>query len=189
MILISFIIVYRLFVCIWGYIFKINVSNKTTSQLVTGLTPFTFYLFTIESCNSIGCASSNSDNQSRVQTLPDIPEHLLPLSLNSKTSYSIEIEWNAPLNPNGVIDHYILERKDYAAPLSTLINNNNNNNMNGTGLIGKSFRTKLKRFQLESDKRSYVDNDDLEPCGVYSYRLLAFNQVCNDFLYTITQSI
>lgn len=149
------------------------MTNRTTSWLVEGLTPFTLYLFTIDSCNSIGCASSNSDNQSRIQTLPDIPEQLAELVLFSKTSFSVEVDWSPPRKPNGVIAYYVLERKDYAAPISTMLNNANGSDL----LIGRSLRSKLKRFQLESDKVSFLDNDDLEPCGIYSYRILAFNQV------------
>lgn len=149
------------------------MSNVTTSALISDLIPFTQYLFTIEAFNSVGCVSSSNSitsNHSRIQTLPDIPEDLEPLTLSSQTSYSIEISWSPPLKPNGIISHFILERKDFSPPLSMQLNSLFNGSTN-------DYKPKIKRYRFEGDKREYADYDDLEACGVYSYRLLAFNQV------------
>jgi hypothetical protein len=128
-------------------------------------------LFTVDSCNSVGCVTSSdpiSSNQSRVQTLPDVPEGLEPLLLVSKSSFSVDIKWKAPKCPNGLISYYILERRDLYPPL---------NAQSETVTFKMGINFKVKRYHFEANKSSFCDFDDLEACGLYSYRLFAFNQV------------
>ena len=169
---------------------KVNVTNETNTAEVTGLVPFTTYIFIVDSCNSVGCVSSSnpvSNNRSRIKTLPAHPDEFHSLILNSRTSYSVDVEWKAPDKPNGIIAYYILERIDYSPPLSMQIvdsNNNADDEMMGlndekvanTGLI-VGFKPKMRRYRFEADKRSFTDYDDLDSCALYSYRMLVFNQV------------
>lgn len=101
-----------------------------------------------------------------MQTLPDVPGGLEPLLLISKSSFSVDIKWKAPKRPNGLISYYILERRDLYSPL---------NAQSETFRNGYNF--KVKRYHFEANKSSFCDFDDLEACGLYSYRLFAFNQV------------
>lgn len=148
-----------------------TVSNQTNQFNITHLIPFSFYLFTIESCNSVGCVQSEYDkfnltNNSYIQTEPSAPEKLLDPILNSPNSYSIEIKWNLPNRPNGKMAYFILERVDYSLPLS-----NRNEN------LVETTTTPIRRYRFEANKFKFLDDSDLESCGVYSYRIIAFNQV------------
>ncbi|CAF0851247.1 unnamed protein product [Brachionus calyciflorus] len=137
----------------------ITLKNDTKTFNITHLEPFTYYLFTIASCNSIGCAQSSYDkfnlsNNNYIQTLPDRPQEIREPILTSPNSYSIEIKWYPPFKPNGLLQYYILERVDY-------INSNSSS----------------RKYKFRSSRLNFLDDNDLESCGFYSYRIFAFNQI------------
>ena len=89
------------------------------SYSVSDLTPFTFYSFTLQTCNSRGCVNSN--NQADVQTLEAPPDGLDSPRLRNLTSTSVAIEWMAPNFPNGNITTYILRRGNDSFPDQSII--------------------------------------------------------------------
>ena len=155
---------------------NISLSGNTTSHLVTDLEPFSYYWFRIESYNTIGCASNtvptnNIDKDpGLVKTLPSSPKDFDDPKLESINSFSIDISWNEPKKPNGVIKYYILERKDYSLPFTNQIKNITSTNT----AIGK-----IIRYRFEPDRFKFTDFQNLESCGIYSYRMFAYNQVGN----------
>lgn len=140
----------------------ITVDNTTSEYNITHLKPFTQYLFIIESCNSIGCVQSpfdrlNLTNNNFTRTLPDIPQNIQPPILRSLNSFTVQITWSPPTKINGILDHYILERNDFKSLL----------------LQSQSIR----KYKFSANRNKFMDDNDIEPCGIYSYRLFAFNQI------------
>ena len=145
---------------------------------VTSLEAYTIYVFTVEACNSMGCVSSRIDeknnqivlqNMTYIRTDPAAPDLFEEPTLFSYNSFSVDIAWKMPSKPNGDIAYYILERFDYSLPLNIKISQNKT--------VESSNKTVKYRF--EKDKFNFVDYENLESCGVYSYRLFVFNQVGN----------
>jgi hypothetical protein len=95
-------------------------------------------------------------------------------------SYSVDIKWKLPVKPNGVISHFILERFDFSLPLS-FYNQNNTINSDTLQTTATHRATTVswmsKKYRFEANKFRFVDYDSLTSCGIYSYRMQAFNQI------------
>jgi hypothetical protein len=164
----------------------LNSENFNLTNLIifniTDLISFTNYTFSITSCNSIGCTSSLSTSNCRndptsTKTNPFPPELLDNPILSSPNSYSIDIRWKMPQRPNGLISHFLLERFDYALPISFY---NQNNTIHGGDLnlnLTLNKNNIKKKYKFEPNKFRFLDYDGLSSCGIYSYRLKVFNQV------------
>lgn len=139
---------------------------------VTGLVPYTFYLIAIELCNSKGCVSSrlltNKTVNSNVlfRTKASAPSGLEDPILVSLNSYSIQINWQKPKMPNGVIDQYVLERLDFYPQLTHVSNEND-------------YVPKSRTYEVKADRLMFLDFDQLEACGLYSYRVFVYNKAGN----------
>lgn len=83
-----------------------HYSGTSLSFLITGLRPFTVYNFTITACTIIGCAESEILTQATRSAAPDSQPapYLTPLD----GGQSIHVYWDAPTEPNGVIQFYDL---------------------------------------------------------------------------------
>jgi hypothetical protein len=111
------------------------------------------------------------------------------LMLESVNSYSVEVSWRSPSKPNGFISYFILERMDYSLPLS-FYNQNNSIQQEGVSLTTSTQRAILgadgkyvsKKYRFEANKFRFVDFDSLTSCGIYSYRMQAFNQIGENLL-------
>nr|XP_047132108.1 usherin isoform X3 [Hydra vulgaris] len=88
-----------------------NFSNTITQyigfgffKLVTGLSPYTTYNFTLKACTDKGCSSSVPISIITLFTAPDSQPapHLLPLPGGT----SVIVFWDAPEKPNGQIQFY-----------------------------------------------------------------------------------
>ena len=152
------------------------LANVSKELNVTQLDSFTLYVFSIESCNSYDCIASELYGKTKsftlegkafIRTDPSEPELFEKPILSSSNSYSINISWGPPLKPNGEISYFILERYDYSLPLNIKLNSNKSN--------GNQFI----RYRFEPHILSFVDYENLEACGLYSYRVFAFNQIGN----------
>ncbi|XP_041418335.1 usherin [Xenopus laevis] len=88
---------------------QVSVPGNSLSYTMLQLDPFTKYQFQIEGCTSEGC--SLSLESFGVQTHPDAPSDIPPPVLHSDTSTSVAIQWQLPLNPNGVIENFKIERR------------------------------------------------------------------------------
>ncbi|RNA36344.1 usherin [Brachionus plicatilis] len=139
----------------------ISVDNTTNTYNITHLEPFTQYLFVIESCNSVGCAQSPFDkfnlaNNIYTRTLPALPQRQPPPVLASLNSYTVQVTWSPPIKINGILKHYVLERIDIKSLLQTQT---------------------LRKYKFSALKSTFIDDTDIEPCGLYSYRMFSFNQL------------
>ena len=81
-----------------------GLSNSTTVQ---GLAPYTSYSFVVRVCNNVDCLDSNTVT---VTTLEAPPLDLAPPSIKSLSSMSVEVSWQPPAKPNGIITTYRLRR-------------------------------------------------------------------------------
>ncbi|XP_032771366.1 usherin [Rattus rattus] len=83
-------------------------TNDRRQHTVTGLQPHTNYSFTLAACTSAGCTSSEPSVGQTLQAAPQgvwvTPRHII---INSTT---VELYWNPPERPNGVISQYRLRR-------------------------------------------------------------------------------
>jgi usherin len=152
-------------------------DNATKEYNVTQLESYTLYVFIIESCNSYDCVSSELYGKTKsftfegkafIRTDPSEPELFEKPKLSSSNSYSINIAWTRPLKPNGEISNFLLERFDYSLPLNIKLNTTTNRPTNQT-----------IKYRFEPNIFSFVDYENLEACGLYSYRVFAFNQIGN----------
>ena len=87
-----------------------NITKYTGLNLeyrLTGLTPYQLYEFVLSACTNGGCKDSLS-----VFARPkeDMPQRQLPPSLIVLSSTSIEVTWDPPQSPNGIIIKYELRR-------------------------------------------------------------------------------
>jgi hypothetical protein len=141
----------------------------TTQEFtIKELEPFTYYIVSVESCNTKGCASSSLYAKDTVffRTKPSMPERFLNPKVQSINSYSIQINWQEPLKINGLIEYYILERMDLKPLLSEQDEFSSGN-----------FTPKYRSYKFRSDYLMFIDFEFVEACSLYSYRMIAFNQV------------
>ncbi|GAB1285872.1 Usherin [Apodemus speciosus] len=83
-------------------------TNDRRQHTVTGLQPYTNYSFTLAACTSAGCSSSEPSAGQTLQAAPQgvwvTPRHII---INST---AVELYWNPPERPNGLISQYQLWR-------------------------------------------------------------------------------
>ncbi|XP_055465169.1 usherin [Psammomys obesus] len=83
-------------------------TSDRRQHTVTGLQPYTNYSFTLAACTAAGCTSSEPSVGQTLQTAPQgvwaTPRHII---INSTT---VELYWNPPERPNGLISQYQLRR-------------------------------------------------------------------------------
>ncbi|CAH1791583.1 unnamed protein product, partial [Owenia fusiformis] len=132
-------------------IFREVVPGNLTRWTVTKLTPYSTYIFKIEACTVAGCSISADSRP--VQTFAAAPEGVARPTLISETPTSVLVQWTSPSSPNGILQGYTLQRKDFN---STII-------------------TDIEQFGPTASKR-YVDEDKvLTPYTVYEYRVGAIS--------------
>ncbi|XP_052056319.1 usherin [Apodemus sylvaticus] len=83
-------------------------TDDRRQHTVTGLQPYTNYSFTLAACTSAGCSSSEPSVGQTLQAAPQgvwvTPRHII---INST---AVELYWNPPERPNGLISQYQLWR-------------------------------------------------------------------------------
>ena len=84
-----------------------NLANLQVE--ISGLSPFTNYTVTLTACNSAGCSEERA---AMVTTLEDVPQVILPPTLQVLGPSSVEVTWREPAVPNGRIISYELRRND-----------------------------------------------------------------------------
>ncbi|XP_056671903.1 usherin isoform X2 [Monodelphis domestica] len=86
----------------------IHIDKGKMEHTVTGLCAYTNYSFTLTACTSVGCTTSQPIVSRTLQAAPQgvwsIPRHII---INSTT---VELYWNEPEKPNGLISKYQLHR-------------------------------------------------------------------------------
>lgn len=70
----------------------------------TGLSPYTMYNYTVEACTVIGCTNSSSAFN---VTDESTPEGFTVLVLSAISNSVINVSWEVPEHPNGIITTYI----------------------------------------------------------------------------------
>ncbi|XP_075060358.1 usherin [Mixophyes fleayi] len=85
------------------------VPGNSSSFTFYDLVPYTTYQYQLEGCTSAGC--SLSQNSQVIETLPDAPSYIPPPDLQSDSPTSVVIRWGPPLQPNGLIEQFRIERR------------------------------------------------------------------------------
>ena len=132
----------------------VNTTAKTLvyrgsnlSYVDTGVVPITGYFYILEVCTTL-CSNITSK---RIYTEESIPENVQAPILKALSAYSIEIKWQRPGRPNGVITGYNVSR------------------INNTGDIVK---------QWQSNNMVLLDNSsDIKPYTNYTYIITACTKV------------
>ena len=132
----------------------INTTVKTEiyrglnlSYVDTRVLPITGYFYILEACTTL-CSNTTSEH---IYTEESKPENIYPPILRALTAYSIQITWQKPGRPNGVIIEYYVAR------------------VNSTGDIINKWR---------SNKMVLVDNSsDIRPYTNYTYFIIACTKI------------
>ena len=90
-----------------GDVIEVLFSDIGFSYELTGLTPNTVYRFRVLATNAGGTTASEVGQNT---TLEDAPDGLSPPVTTVVNSTAINIKWQEPSQPNGVITEYILSR-------------------------------------------------------------------------------
>ncbi|XP_042331708.1 LOW QUALITY PROTEIN: usherin [Sceloporus undulatus] len=126
-----------------------TIPGITSKCIVHDLHPYTMYQFQVEGCTSKGC--SLSPETLPIQTLPDAPEDIPAPELYSDTPTSVQVSWQSPLHPNGLVQNITIERR-----------------VKGTQQIST-----IATLPFNYSK-SYLDQSPaLSPWKMYEYRILA----------------
>lgn len=87
-----------------------ELSEGTShQQTLHGLRPFTVYSVGVEACTCFLCCSRGPLSELRTQA--SAPAHQSPPRPVALTSSSALVEWDMPLQPNGIIERCISHRK------------------------------------------------------------------------------
>lgn len=101
-------------------------DSDAFNYTVTGLSPSTQYGFEVVAQNGGGSVSSGFTTLATDEAPPTL---VLPPDAHTMSSSSIQVEWEEPLEPNGVITEYIIFRND-----STVVYSGTGFNTLDTGL-------------------------------------------------------
>ncbi|KAM9502747.1 phosphatidylinositol phosphatase PTPRQ-like [Salvelinus alpinus] len=83
----------------------IDMKSEELSYLVSGLSPFTEYTFTVTAATTIGEGPASHVSE---KTREQVPSSVVAVSYQNVSSTSILVSWTPPLYPNGRITHYTL---------------------------------------------------------------------------------
>ncbi|XP_074661048.1 usherin-like [Tubulanus polymorphus] len=86
-----------------------QVESNTTLLIVTGLIPYTNYVFRVSACTGGGCTKSQDSDT--VRTSSAAPEGIAAPTVSSQTPTSVLAVWTAPKLPNGILTKYTLQRR------------------------------------------------------------------------------
>ncbi len=86
-------------------------TSADLSYLVTGLTPFTTYSYSLMACTIQGCGSSN---HSSAATLEAVPEGYVQPSVTSTTPTSFTVLINPVTRPNGIVTYMLYVAGEFA---------------------------------------------------------------------------
>ncbi|XP_036832097.1 phosphatidylinositol phosphatase PTPRQ isoform X3 [Oncorhynchus mykiss] len=81
----------------------IDMKSEELSYLVSGLSPFTEYTFTVTAATAIGEGPASHVSE---KTREQVPSSVVAVSYQNVSSTSILVSWTPPLYPNGRITHY-----------------------------------------------------------------------------------
>ncbi|XP_071962430.1 usherin-like isoform X2 [Antedon mediterranea] len=85
-------------------------SGQTLSYLITGLDPYTQYNVRVQACNEGGCGHGPKAYATTSEASPQDQE---PPNLKATGPSVIEVTWEPPLKPNGIITNYQVYRRTY----------------------------------------------------------------------------
>ncbi|CAL8404780.1 unnamed protein product, partial [Boreogadus saida] len=82
---------------------SVHHRGPAAEATAAGLTPYTFYSFTLEACSSGGCSSTRPLT---LRTAPAPPRDQPPPRVNATGPRTLNLTWDPPEQPNGVITQY-----------------------------------------------------------------------------------
>ena len=87
----------------------IQITVTSLSTIVTNLPIYTVINMTLQACTSAGCVLSEP---SYVRTLEDNPTGVQPPMVLAVGPAAVQVNWSAPLQPNGIILAFVLRRNN-----------------------------------------------------------------------------
>lgn len=124
--------------------------DSTPMHTVMGLQPFTSYSIQLAACTSAGCTFSNIQSVTTAETAPFGQSSPLLMILITEEG-AVQVTWDPPVQPNGIITEYQVLRREVAA----------------ISVVNVTNDVLLRR---------YVDTD-VSPAQTYSYAIRAINSI------------
>lgn len=143
-------------------------ANEPFALNVTSLDPYIMYNVFVSACTVAACGSSPP---SQVRTLPAKPEMQPAPTAKTDSQTSLNVTWEPPLRPNGVIQSYVLYRRT----VEDLVENNISAPTDyvqvyeGRALIREYRDTGLGIFSLQQYKVNMKTPNLIATLGPYQY--------------------
>ena len=143
-------------------------ANEPFALNVTSLDPYIMYNVFVSACTVAACGSSPP---SQVRTLPAKPEMQPAPTAKTDSQTSLNVTWEPPLRPNGVIQSYVLYRRT----VEDLVENNISAATDyvrvyqGLALIREYRDTGLGIFSLQQYKVNMKTPNLIATLGPYQY--------------------
>ncbi|XP_065600248.1 usherin [Cyrtonyx montezumae] len=142
----------------------VKPAGRAHFAFVGGLDPFTLYEIRIQACQNGGCGVGG---RTYTRTAEASPIELNPPTVKAKGSALIEVKWEPPKKPNGIITNYFIHRRPVGSQKDLLL------------------------FIWTEGALEFIDaSDALQPFTLYEYRVRAQNAVGSvDSLWASTQTL
>ncbi|OXB77922.1 UNVERIFIED_CONTAM: hypothetical protein H355_015208, partial [Colinus virginianus] len=142
----------------------VKPAGRARFAFVGGLDPFTLYEIRIQACQNGGCGVGG---RTYARTAEASPIELNPPTVKAKGSALIEVKWEPPKKPNGIITNYFVHRRPVGSQKDLLL------------------------FIWTEGALEFIDaSDALQPFTLYEYRVRAQNAVGSvDSLWASTQTL
>jgi len=83
--------------------------GEAKTQVVSGLSPFTDYVFRVTACTKVGCKQGP---EATVKTLQAVPTGLSAPRVIILSAAQVHVEWSKPSVENGVLKYYLVMRNN-----------------------------------------------------------------------------
>ncbi|CAL8379077.1 unnamed protein product [Arctogadus glacialis] len=150
---------------------SVHHRGPATQATAVGLTPYTFYSFTLEACSSGGCSSARPLT---LRTAPAPPRAQPPPRVNATGPRTLSLTWDPPEQPNGVITQYevFLRGPMEAQNLSTPANERRVFTSSGWP---ESDRSRGTNRRMVPPPESSASITGLQPFSTYQMRVASVN--------------
>ena len=130
-------------------------AGLSTTLTIDRLTPYTDYDIRVQVCNEGGCGVGP---KAYAQTLEAPPEQQGEPSLVSTGSTVVEVSWEPPAKPNGVISRYYIYRRVYGTTQELLVYLASGEEQNFKNAGGGLQPFSLYEYRVRAENsQSYVD--------------------------------
>ncbi|KAL2098580.1 hypothetical protein ACEWY4_005060 [Coilia grayii] len=152
---------------------RVHYTGLQTEATARGLRPFTRYTFTLQACTSGGCGRSD---RVVVVTAQIPPLHQAPPRVRALGPGAVEVDWDPPEQPNGIIIRYELFMR---GPLQSPDNDTDplpeERAFLSRGWLNPKPLIRSSNDNALSPPQSSTNLTNLEPYSWYAFRVLTVN--------------